>query len=81
MQIHNFAIGQTILSLNNIGGASLGLGIGNRDDGNGQTDRDWTHAGNRAAYSTRNLYVLARLTGTDLVSTTNMTIWMQPSTA
>ena len=78
MQIHNFAIGQTILSLNNIAGSSLGLGIGNREDGAAQTDRDWTHAGNRAAYPTRNLYVLARLTGSDLVNTTNMTIWTQP---
>lgn len=63
MQIHNHGAGQTIFAYNNWGanaGQISELGIGNNP---GVGDPDWTFSDSASNYTTRNLYVLARLGG------------------
>lgn len=61
MQIHNFAAGHTILSVTHCGNNNTvpALGIGNNPGSS--SDPDWTFTYNAPAFSTKNLYVLARL--------------------
>ena len=85
MQIHNYGAGQTILSLSQYGynGAIPSIGIGNNTDFSKNPDwpyPDWTFSGNAAAYSVKNIYVLAHAGTTPggALSGTQPGIWDQP---
>jgi hypothetical protein len=78
MQIHNYAAQQTILSVSQFTQGSTGIGIGNCSYSNG-SDKDYTFIANQGAYTVKNLYVLARITGDmPMRSTANLRMWKQP---
>jgi hypothetical protein len=62
MQIHNYGQGHTIMSMASFGSDNRtpALGIGNNPNWVAQNDLDWTHQGNAATYTTKNIYVLTR---------------------
>jgi lysophospholipase L1-like esterase len=62
MQIHNHGASQVVMAYNNWGNNVNGtseIGIGNRPTG----EPDWTFSNSASTFTSRNLYVLARVTG------------------
>jgi hypothetical protein len=82
MQIHNYAMSNTIFALNSFGtnGRTPAIGIGNNTffTGGANLDPDWTFYYNARQYTTKNLYVLARPGVPAGGSGTPAAVWNQP---
>lgn len=80
MQIHNYLAQQTVLSISQFTQGSTGMGFGTCNNAGNSGDKDWTFLSNQAAYTVKNLYVLARITGdVPMRSTANLRMWKQPT--
>ena len=62
MQIHNHAISQTIMAMNQFGSNNRtpAMGIGNNTNLHSTPDPDWTFRSNANSYSIKNIYVMVR---------------------